>query len=42
MFGFNDTATLDDGGMWATSWALTELDEAAEAEITALVERAVG
>ncbi|MGY1886529.1 iron chaperone [Blastococcus sp. SYSU DS0753] len=42
VFGFNDTATLDDGGMWATSWALTELDEAAEAEITALVERAVG
>ncbi|MGY2003779.1 iron chaperone [Blastococcus sp. SYSU DS1024] len=42
VFGFNDTATLDDGGMWPTSWALTALDEAAEAEITALVKRAVG
>ena len=24
-FGFNDEAKLDDGNMWATSWALTKL-----------------
>ncbi|MCF6743092.1 DUF1801 domain-containing protein [Blastococcus sp. KM273128] len=41
VFGFNDSAALDDGGMWPTSWALTEMTDAAEAEIGALVRRAV-
>lgn len=40
--GFNDTATLDDGTMWPTSWALTTLSAADEARITELVQRAVG
>ena len=41
-FGFQDVAHLDDGTMWATSFALTELTPAAEAQIKALVEQAVG
>ncbi len=41
-FGFNDTATLDDGNMWATSFALKELTAAEEARIAALVKKAVG
>ena len=41
-FGFNDDAKLDDGSMWATSWALTELTAAGEAKIGELVKKAVG
>jgi uncharacterized protein YdhG (YjbR/CyaY superfamily) len=40
-FGFNDTANLDDGAMWPTSFALKELTAAAEAKIGALVKKAV-
>jgi uncharacterized protein YdhG (YjbR/CyaY superfamily) len=40
-FGFNDTANLDDGAMWPTSFALKELTPAAEAKIAALVKKAV-
>jgi uncharacterized protein YdhG (YjbR/CyaY superfamily) len=40
-FGFNDTANLDDGTMWPTSWALTKLTAADEARIGALVKKAV-
>ena len=40
-FGFNDTANLDDGTMWPTSFALTELTAADEARIGALVKKAV-
>mgnify|MGYP003619593800 CR=1 FL=1 len=40
-FGFNDTANLDDGGMWPTSFALKELTPAEEATIAALVRKAV-
>jgi len=39
--GFNDTANLDDGVMWPTSFALKELTPAAEEKITALVKKAV-
>jgi uncharacterized protein YdhG (YjbR/CyaY superfamily) len=39
-FGFNDPAKLDDGTMWATSWALTKLTAADEAKIAALVKKA--
>jgi uncharacterized protein YdhG (YjbR/CyaY superfamily) len=39
--GFNDTANLDDGAMWPTSFALKELTPAAEEKITALVKKAV-
>ena len=40
-FGFSDEATLDDGAMWPTSFALTELTAADEATIAALVKKAV-
>ncbi len=40
-FGFNDTANLDDGTMWPTSFALTELTADDEARIGALVKKAV-
>jgi len=38
--GFTDAARLDDGQMWATSFALVELDPATEAQIVALLARA--
>lgn len=41
-FGFNDDAKLDDGSMWATSWALTKLTDADERKIADLVKQAVG
>ena len=40
-FGFNDSANLDEGAMWPTSFALKELTAAEEARIGALVKRAV-
>ena len=40
-FGFNDTANLDEGAMWPTSFALKELTDAEEARIAALVKNAV-
>jgi uncharacterized protein YdhG (YjbR/CyaY superfamily) len=40
--GFQDAAHLDDGPMWPTSFALTELTPAVEKEIVALVEKALG
>jgi uncharacterized protein YdhG (YjbR/CyaY superfamily) len=39
--GFNDAANLDDGAMWPTAFALTELTAADEARIGALVKKAV-
>jgi uncharacterized protein YdhG (YjbR/CyaY superfamily) len=39
--GFNDAANLDEGAMWPTSFALTELTAAEEAKIGALVKKAV-
>ena len=40
-FGFNDSANLDEGTMWPTSFALTKLTAADEARIGELVKRAV-
>jgi uncharacterized protein YdhG (YjbR/CyaY superfamily) len=40
-FGFTDEANLDDGAMWPTSFALKELTAAGEANIRALVKKAV-
>ena len=40
-FGFNDTANLDDGAMWPTSFALKALTAKEEAKIGALVKKAV-
>ena len=39
-FGFSDKANLDEGAMWPTSFALTELTSADEARIAALVKKA--
>ena len=39
--GFNDDARLDEGTMWPTSFALTELTPADEARIAALVKKAI-
>src|SRR5262245_36883721 len=39
--GFSDKATLDDGSMWATGFALKELTPAVEARIAALLKQAV-
>lgn len=38
--GFNSGAKLDEGTMWATSYALTDLTAADEAKIAALVKKA--
>jgi uncharacterized protein YdhG (YjbR/CyaY superfamily) len=40
-FGFNDTANLDKGAMWPTSFALKELTPAEEKKIGSLVKKAV-
>jgi uncharacterized protein YdhG (YjbR/CyaY superfamily) len=42
MFGFNDSAKLDDGSMWPVAFALPKLTAADETKIRALVKRAVG
>jgi uncharacterized protein YdhG (YjbR/CyaY superfamily) len=39
--GFNDSAHLDDGGLWPVAYALKELTDSAEAKIAALVKQAV-
>jgi uncharacterized protein YdhG (YjbR/CyaY superfamily) len=41
MFGFNDSAKLDDGSMWPIAFALTKLTAAEEKKISALVKKAV-
>jgi uncharacterized protein YdhG (YjbR/CyaY superfamily) len=40
-FGFSDTATIDQGVMWPTSFAVTQLTKAEETKIAALVKKAV-
>ncbi len=40
-FGFSDSANLDEGAMWPTSFALKDLTPAEEARIAALVKKAV-
>jgi uncharacterized protein YdhG (YjbR/CyaY superfamily) len=40
-FGFDEAAHLDDGAMWPTSFALTELTRADEERIADLLKRAV-
>ncbi len=42
MFGFNDSAILDEGSMWPVAYALPELTSRDEARITLLVKKAVG
>ncbi|WP_410654478.1 iron chaperone [Amycolatopsis sp. lyj-112] len=40
--GFNDPARLDDGAMWATSFALTKVTAEVEKRIATLVKQAAG
>jgi uncharacterized protein YdhG (YjbR/CyaY superfamily) len=40
-FGFSDSANLDEGAMWPTTYALKELTPAEEARIGAIVKKAV-
>ena len=40
--GFNDVAQLDEGAVWPVAYALMDLTAAAEAQIDALVKKAVG
>jgi uncharacterized protein YdhG (YjbR/CyaY superfamily) len=42
MFGFNDSAKLDEGAMWPIAFAVKELTAADEAKIGTLVKKAVG
>ena len=41
-FGFNDSARLDDGTVWPTSFAVTRLTKADEDMFAALIKKAVG
>jgi uncharacterized protein YdhG (YjbR/CyaY superfamily) len=41
-FGFDESAKLDEGSMWATSFALTNVGAAEERRIEELVRRAIG
>jgi uncharacterized protein YdhG (YjbR/CyaY superfamily) len=40
--GFSDVAALDDGNLWPTEYAVTQLAAAEEKKIVALVKKAVG
>lgn len=40
-FGFQHAANLDDGSLWATSFALINLDDEASKKITKLVKKAI-
>ena len=40
MFGFNDSAKLDQGSMWPVAYAVKDLTKADEAKIRALVKKA--
>ena len=42
LFGFSDQAKLDDGEMWPTDFALTQITPEVERRIVALLERALG
>ncbi len=41
-FGFNEDANLDEGSMWPTAFALTDVTPAEERKIAELVKKAVG
>lgn len=40
--GFEENAKLDDGAMWPTSFAVTEITPEVEARIVELIRRALG
>jgi hypothetical protein len=41
IFGFSDKASLDEGSMWPTAFALKELTPETEARISALLRKAL-
>lgn len=41
-FGFEEQAALDEGTMWPTAYALTELGDKEEAKIANLIRKAMG
>ncbi|GAA4726480.1 hypothetical protein GCM10023350_06530 [Nocardioides endophyticus] len=41
-FGFNDLAQLDDGAIWPTAYAVTDLSDADVQKFEELVRKAVG
>lgn len=41
-FGFEEQAALDDGAMWPTAFALTDLGDEEEVRIEALIRKAMG
>ena len=41
-FGFSDQATLDDGGLWPTSFAIHRFGDAEAATLAALLRKAAG
>ena len=41
-FGFQEDAQLDDGAMWATSFAVVAMNDEVQARIVDLIKRAVG
>ena len=41
-FGFNENAKLDDGALWPTAYAVTELGDAEAAALSAIVKKAAG
>lgn len=41
-FGFNENATLDDGDLWPTAYAVAELTPAVEKTLAKLVKKAAG
>jgi uncharacterized protein YdhG (YjbR/CyaY superfamily) len=41
-FGFEDAAQLDDGNLWPTVYAITDITEAGAAAVSARVKKAVG
>lgn len=41
-FGFNDNATIDEGTMWPTAYAITEMNVANEKVIVALLRKVEG
>jgi uncharacterized protein YdhG (YjbR/CyaY superfamily) len=40
-FGFQEAANLDDGPLWATSFAIVELNDDVAKKITKLVKKAI-
>jgi uncharacterized protein YdhG (YjbR/CyaY superfamily) len=41
-FGFNESAKLDDGNMWVTSFAVLKLGDAEQKKLAAMVKKAIG